>query len=128
VIAEKLRVHMPYLRGEHNDRRGGHALLTQIAGDGKKCFQNKVDGTPQPFADGVRALEDADKLLVTWANRASHDDIEPVEAKQLIDRCKTALAQFSCNICGKDVWFTEASSPEWVQCICNDLRWRYGKA
>jgi hypothetical protein len=68
MIAEKLQVRMPYLRGEHNDRRGGHVLLSQIAGDGKKCLQKKVSGTPQPFPDGVKALNDADTLLVTWAN------------------------------------------------------------
>jgi DNA repair exonuclease SbcCD ATPase subunit len=127
MIAEKLKVRMPYLRGEHNDRRGGHVLLSQIAGDGKKCFQKKVSGTPQPFTDGVKALEDADKLLVTWANRASHDDIETAEAKQLIDTCKKALAHLTCTTCGKDVWFSEAASPEWVQCTCGDIRWRYGK-
>ena len=128
MIAEKLQIRMPYLRGEHNDRRGGHALLSQIAGDGKKCFQRKVSGTPQPFNDGVKALDDADKLLVTWANRASHDDIEVAEARQLIDTCKKALTQLTCPSCGKDVWFSEAASPEWVQCNCGDLRWRYGKS
>ncbi|MGQ3300435.1 hypothetical protein [Reyranella sp.] len=128
MIAEKLQVRMPYLRGEHNDRRGGHVLLSQVAGNGKKCFQKKVSGAPQPFSEGVKALEDADKLLVTWANRASHDDIEPAEAKQLIDTCRKALAQLRCTTCGKDVWFSEATSPEWVQCTCGNLRWRYGKS
>lgn len=127
MIAEKLQLRMPFLRGEHNDRRGGHDLLSRVVGDGKKCFQRKADGTPQTFADGLTALDDADKLLVTWANRASHDDIEVAEAKQLIDTCKTALAKFTCTNCGKDVWFSDAASPEWVQCSCGDLRWRYGK-
>ena len=58
MIAEKLQVRMPYLRGEHNDRRGGHVLLSQVAGNGKKCFQKKVSGAPQPFSEGVKALED----------------------------------------------------------------------
>jgi len=55
-VPESVRVTLPYLRGEHNDRRGGHVLLSQVAGDGKKCFQKKVSGSPQPFSEGVKAL------------------------------------------------------------------------
>ena len=128
MAAEKLQVRMPYLRGEHNDRRGGHVLLTQIIADGKKCFQKKVKEKHEPFEDGLKALEAVGSLLVTWANRASHDDIELAEAKQLIDACKKARAQLTCTSCNKDVWFSDASSPEWVQCTCGELRWRYGKS
>ena len=91
-------------------------LLSQIAADGK------VEQTAQHFTDGVKALEDAGKLLATWANRASHEDIETADAKQLIDTCKTALAQLTCTTCGKDVWLSAAASTEWVQCTCGDVR------
>lgn len=79
-------------------------------------------------ADRLDALSWADRLLVSWANRASHTfDIVRPEASRLIDACEKAVESFKCSSCGKGVWFADAAASEWVQCQCGELRWRYGK-
>lgn len=102
--------------GQAHDLEGSDALLPQM--------QANILLADKAFDADERVI----KPLLAAGNRASHDDIEVAEARQLIDTCKKALAQLTCTSCSKDVWFGEAASPEWVQCNCGDLRWRYGKS
>jgi hypothetical protein len=79
--------------------------------------------------DAIKAFDEADQLIVSWGNRASHTfDIVQPEAEKLIVACEKALEFFKCPSCSKNVWFTNAESCEWVQCQCGEIRWRYGKA
>jgi RecF/RecN/SMC N terminal domain len=41
LIAEKLQVRLPYLRGERNDHRMWSEFLERLIADGKKCLQKK---------------------------------------------------------------------------------------
>jgi hypothetical protein len=51
------------------------------------------------------ALIAADKLLVSWGNRASHTfDLTAGEATQLIDVCEAALAAFDAMGVGSQVY------------------------
>jgi hypothetical protein len=129
LIAEKLRIDMPYLRAEKNDKRTAHEFLEKLAGDGKKVFQ-KIEGEGyQPYTDAIDALKRADRLLLAWANRASHGfDLVRPEAAKLVDACEAALDVFLCRSCNKRVWFANAEGAEWAQCHCGEIRWRYGKA
>jgi hypothetical protein len=65
-----------------------HDFLERIVADGKKCFLKKSGKDYVVYSSAVDALEKADRLLVTWGNRASHtSDIARPEATKLIDTC-----------------------------------------
>lgn len=128
LIAECLQIRMPYLRAEKNDKRMAHDFLERLINDGKKCFGRREGDGYRTCPDEIAALEEADKLLVSWGNKASHTfDVERPEAAKVIDSCEQALEAFACHSCGKRVWFANAGGPEAVQCQCGQIRWRYGK-
>ncbi len=130
IIAERLQIRLPYLRSDRNDMRMAHNFLERLVADGKKCFQTKMGNGYKSHTDAIDAWAEADRLLVSWANRASHTfDLVPPEAVKLIEACENALAFFMCSSCSppKPVWFTNAAGSEWMQCQCGELRWRYGK-
>jgi ABC-type lipoprotein export system ATPase subunit len=132
--AEKLGTRLPYLHRERNDHRVAHEFLSQIISDAERCFERKV--IPQEktdleyvkYSQGVAALRDADKLLVSWANKASHSfDTTKSESEQLIESCETALSAMDCPKCSKSVFKFEDSQAKILQCGCGEIRWRYGK-
>jgi energy-coupling factor transporter ATP-binding protein EcfA2 len=128
LIAERLQIRLPYLRFEKNDRRLAHDFLERLIATGNKCFQRVAGKDSTIYKEGIETIQRADKLLISWGNRASHSfDVVHPEATKLIDECEKALACFKCTSCGKPVWFAEVSGSEWVQCQCGALRWRYGK-
>ncbi|MGH7594098.1 MAG: AAA family ATPase [Gemmatimonadales bacterium] len=128
LIVEKLQLRLPYVRGERNDMRMAHELLTQLVTDGKKCFERREGTAYVPNPEALALLSDADRLLAAWGNRASHSfDLERAEASKLIAACEAAIGAFICPACQKPVWRAELAGPEWVQCDCGGLRWRYGK-
>jgi hypothetical protein len=129
LIAERLQIRLPYLRGDKNDRRMAHDFLERVIADGKKCFQVRAAGDYVSHATAIAACEEADRLLVSWANRGSHTfDLALSEATTLIDACEAAHAFFTCTSCGKSIGFADAEGSEYVQCGCGQIRWRYGKA
>lgn len=128
LIAERLQIRLPYLRADKNDKRMAHDFLERFIADGKKCFQKKVGTDYDVHTDAIEAFDNADRLLVSWANRASHNiDVVAPEASKLIDTCEKALSFFKCPSCDKGVGFSNADVSEWVQCQCGQIRWRYGK-
>ncbi len=128
-IAERLQIRLPYLRAEKNDRRTAHEFLERLVADGSSCFQRKAGTGYEEHQEALDAFADADRLLVSWGNRASHIfDIVRPEATRLIDVCEKALGYLKCFSCGKPVWLANAEEAEWVQCECGQIRWRYGKA
>jgi len=128
LIAERLQIKLPYLRFEKNDRRSAYDFLMRLVADAKKCFQVRTGTDFVAHEKAVETLSLADKLLISWANRASHSfDLTSSEASKLIEACEKAIECFKCSTCRKYVWFTEASGAEWLQCHCGEIRWRYGK-
>ena len=128
LIAEHLRVRVPYLRGEKNERRMAHEFMQRFVADGKICFQRKNGAQYILFEEAIESFETADKLLVAWSNRASHTfDLVQSEAQKLIDACEQALEVFKCTACKKRVWFANAQNSGWVQCHCGEIHWRYAK-
>lgn len=128
LVTERLQIRMPYVRGDKNDKRMAHDFLERLVADGKKCFQTKSGDGYTVHMTALTNLEDADRLIVSWANKASHTfDLVPSEASKLIEVCELALESFKCSSCGKAVWFANAEGSEWVQCQCGGIRWRYGK-
>ena len=128
ITAERLKIRMPYVRGDKNDKRMAHDFLERLVADGKKCFQKKTDGEFMHHSDGLDLLAKADGLIVSWGNKSSHSfDVVRPEATKLLNACEQALEAFKCRKCDKQVWFADATNREWVQCQCGTLRWRYGK-
>jgi energy-coupling factor transporter ATP-binding protein EcfA2 len=129
IIAEKLQLRLPYLRGDKNDMRMAHSFLERICSDGKKCFQCDGQTEPISYSAALDSLDTAARALGAWGNKASHSfDIIRPEATKLLDACEQALGVFQCAKCLKPVWFAQAGGPQWLQCECGTLRWRYGKA
>jgi len=128
LIAERLQIRLPYLRLDKNDRRTAHEFLERLLADGKKCLQKGKGNSSEIHLTAIEALKNADELLVSWGNRASHNfDVVRPEAAKLIDACEKALESLKCPSCNKAVWFANAAGTEWVQCQCVEMRWRYGK-
>ena len=130
LIAERLKIRMPYLRSDRNDIRMAHEFLVRLSSDGKKCFQKKSGTEYIQHADAITALDKADRLLLSWGNRASHTfDVVRQEAEKLIDACEIAIAVFRCDRCNPaNVWELENEKSKLVRCNCGEIRWRYGKA
>jgi DNA repair exonuclease SbcCD ATPase subunit len=125
LTAEKLEINFPFVRGEKNDMRMAHEFLERMASVGAKKFQKRKEaaGEYEAYSDAVQAFKDADKLIVSWANRGSHSfDLVKPEAEKLINACEKALEIFRCPSCQKNVWFVTGN--EFVQCQCSTLRWK----
>ena len=54
-------------------------------------------------------------------------DVTAEKIFDLIDSCERALKFFECDGCGKPVYKLEDASAKAIQCMCSQLRWRYGK-
>jgi recombinational DNA repair ATPase RecF len=127
--ADRLNVRLPFRLSTKNDRRTAHDFLFQLIADGPQCFQKEGPKGFEPHVDAIEAWKAADKLLMTWGNKASHtmDMVRP-EAVKLINACETALEAFKCKDCNKPVYKLDDDKAELTQCKCGHLRWRYGKA
>ncbi len=129
LITERLRISLPFLRADKNDKRMAHEFLERLCSDGKKCFQRKDGSSYVAHPVAIAAFDEVDRLLLSWGNKASHTfDVVGLEAAKLIDACEEAIEAFKCSSCGKNVWFADAAGAEWLQCQCAEIRWRYGKA
>lgn len=128
LIAERLKIKLPYVRSDKNDKRTAHDFLDRLVADGQKCFQKKSGNDYEVHTDAIHVFKEADRLLVSWANRASHTfDLVRPEATKLIDVCEKTLKVFTCSSCGKKAWFADAAGSKSIQCRCGEIRWRYGK-
>ena len=124
---EKLNVSLPYMRGFRNDTRTGHDFLDSLIPASEKAFQRREGTEYESSKKASEALIAADKLLVSWGNRASHSfDLTPGEATHFIDVCEAALAAFDCDECGKPIYKLDDGNGI-MQCGCGAIRWRYGK-
>lgn len=128
LVAEKLKLKLPYLRGEKNDHRTCFDFFKRLTSDGAQCLQRK-DGTQYaPHTEALEAFEEAAAVLVSWANRGSHtDDVAKAEAVKVIDACEKALAVFTCGSCKKSLWRLEDTTSKLIRCDCGEIRWLYGK-
>ena len=130
MVAERLRIRLPYLPSDKNDMRVAHEFLIRIVADAKKCFERKSDKGYVKHLDAIETLTETDTLLVAWGNPASHSfDTAPAEAVKLIEACEAALESFKCASCNPptDVWRLQDEKSEILQCRCGQIRWRYGR-
>jgi hypothetical protein len=128
LAAERLQLHLSYLRGDKNDHRTGYDFLSGLIRDASKCLERRNNGGYSAYEGPVVVWREALGLLTTWANRGSHSfDLVRSEAAKLIDVCEKALGYFTCDVCETRIWRAHDTSSEAVQCRCGELRWRYGK-
>lgn len=132
IFAERLQLPLPYLRYEKNDVRQAKEFLDRLRGDSKsKLERRRPDGKYEPHPDAPALLEEADTLLLAWANRDTHtlDDGVRAEAERLIATCEKALDVFRCQspTCGKWVWTLTTADESMMQCACGSLRWKTPK-
>jgi len=128
VVAQRLKLRLPYLRGDNNDKRMWSEFLERVMVDGKDCLQKKTGKDFVRHTAGLERLDRAGRLLVSWGNRSSHSpDVVRPEAEKLIDACEQALDVFKCSDCSKQIWYADTGNSESVQCQCGEMRWRYGR-
>jgi len=126
IIAERLRIDMPYKRGDRNDHRTCIEFCEKIISNGKKRFRKKVGDSWPEFKEPIDDLHKMHSLLIAWADRGSHTgSLVPNEVEQLIQTCEMALSRFVCANCESFVWSADRTSQERLQCTCGDLQWRY---
>jgi AAA15 family ATPase/GTPase len=125
IIAEKLEIQMPFLRGEKNDHRMCVDFLEKIVRDAPKRLRKKEGSQWLPYTKPIADWKKAKTLLVAWGDRASHTgSLTRSEVEKLIGVCEKALALFRCDLCGKHVWAAKQSSNDTHQCTCGNLQWR----
>jgi recombinational DNA repair ATPase RecF/predicted RNA-binding Zn-ribbon protein involved in translation (DUF1610 family) len=125
VLAESLKISLPYLHRERNDTRTGHEFLEKIISL-NTSFRIKNGDSYVTYTDAYEDFKKADKLLITWGNRSSHEfNIVKAEASLLIDYCENAMERFTCTNCNKEVTRLDDSRSSIKQCQCGNLRWKY---
>ncbi len=125
-LAESLKISLPYLHREKNDHRMVHEFLEKIASL-STSFQIKRDGTNyEQFTEALDDIKAADRLIVSWANRSSHEfNIVEKEASVLIEVCEKAVSRFTCEKCKKDVINLINEKSSFKQCECGYIKWKY---
>lgn len=127
IAAEKLRVSMPYARGDRNDHRTCVEFLDHLMSEAKQRLRKQDGESWQQYLEPVGDWEKARALLVAWADRASHTgSLVPNEVEQLIQVCRDALAWLKCGDCGDYIWVADQASRKRLQCACGRMQWRYG--
>ncbi len=126
VIAESLKISLPYLHRERNDHRMVHEFLEKIVSL-STSFQIKRDGTNyESFTEALDDIKVADRLVVSWANKSSHEfNIVEKEASVLIEACEKAVARFTCTNCNKNVNNLNNEKSGFKQCSCGYIKWKY---
>ncbi len=88
-------------------------------------FIRKDGSNYVPYVEALNDLKEADKLIISWGNRASHDfNIVKGEATKLIDISEKALARFTCEKCNKEVTYLSNDKAGFKQCSCGYLKWK----
>ncbi len=127
IIAEKLKIRMPYARGDRNDCRTCIEFLETIISEAKTHLRKRVGDAWQEYLDPIDDLNNARKFLIAWGDRASHaGTITPSEVEQLIQICEKALDRFKCEGCRSFIWAADRVSQEKLQCTCGNMQWKYG--
>lgn len=127
IAAEKLKIKMPYARGDRNDHRTCIEFLESVISEAKERLRKKEAGSWEICQDPIGDWKKAHDLIISFANRASHTgSLVPAEVENLIQACEVALGRFKCSECGTYIWRADQASQEIMQCRCGKMQWRYG--
>jgi hypothetical protein len=120
---QKLELRLPFIWGPKSDDRTNHVFFERLIADGKESLkiENKSGGW-DPYFDALSKWEEADKLLVAWADPSSHGgSISPAEVRRLIEVCQSALDYFKCPQCKTFIWRIKDGDRK--LCNCRKIRW-----
>ncbi len=127
ITTEKLRIKMPYARGDRNDHRTCIEFLESIISEAKERLRKEEGGSWHKYPEPIGDWKKAHDLLISFANRASHTgSVVPTEVERLIQACEVAIERFKCSGCGTYFWRADQTSQEIMQCRCGQMQWRYG--
>ncbi|TAH37731.1 MAG: hypothetical protein EYC62_00400, partial [Alphaproteobacteria bacterium] len=104
IVAEKIYLEMPFLKGEKNDMRTASPFLDKIISK-STSYQIRQGDKYEPLGAVKPEWEDTRNLLVAWANRGSHGKpVTKEEAEEFILSCETTIQLFYCGSCKKPIW------------------------
>jgi energy-coupling factor transporter ATP-binding protein EcfA2 len=124
ILAEALRIPVPFLRGARNDLRTANDLLERFCGKASRLQRRDEAGKHRQWDEPERAAREVIRLLVPFANAASHGRyVTRGEAERLITACEIFLATLSCTSCADHVSTRQGSDGKSLDCGCGELRW-----
>jgi energy-coupling factor transporter ATP-binding protein EcfA2 len=125
LVAERLELPVPFLRGARNDRRNALELLERFISRSPTQLRRRVDGGQHlPWDGPIAAARDLKSLLTPWGNAGSHGRyLTRSEAERLIDACETFLASLSCTECETHISHANVADRH-QRCDCDRLRWK----
>jgi energy-coupling factor transporter ATP-binding protein EcfA2 len=127
IAAEKLRLNMPYARGDRNDHRTCVEFLECIISQANNCLRKKEGPKWVKYNEPIEYWQNARNLLIARGDRASHSgSIVSDEVENLIQHCDLALGKLKCSDCGKYIWTANQENKQILQCGCGSIQWRYG--
>jgi hypothetical protein len=126
VIAERLEIPVPFIRGVRNEQRGAQDLLNRFHGRIAKQLRRKDDqGNHAPWAGPTDSAKAVTDWLVIYGNAGSHGRYVPrAESERLIVACEAFLSGFECPSCKTDVWHAADADRSYLRCDCDGLRWK----
>lgn len=125
VIAERLAIPAPFIRGVRNEQRGAQDLLNRFRGRASsKLKKRDPQGNHVQWAgpgDLAKAVTD---WLVTYGNAGSHGRyLTRAESERLILACEAVLNSLECQSCRTDIWHAADADRTYLRCDCGELRW-----
>jgi hypothetical protein len=120
---QKLGLRLLFIWGPKSDDRTNHEFFERLIADGKESLKIKNNsGGWDSYFDALSKWEEADKLLVAWADPSSHGgSISPAEVRRLIEVCQSALDYFKCPQCKTFIWRIKDGDRK--LCNCGKIRW-----
>jgi energy-coupling factor transporter ATP-binding protein EcfA2 len=127
IAAEKLKIKMPYARGDKNDHRTCVEFLEFIISSAKKNLKKKDGDKVVEYTEPVKCWQDVMGRLIVRGDRGSHTgSLVKDEVLNLITVCEASINAFRCSKCGDYIWIAKQEAKELLQCSCGNIHWRYG--
>ena len=125
LVAERLELPMPSVRGARNDLRNALELLERFISRSPTQLRSRIDSEQHlPWEGPVIAARGLKDLLIPWGNSGSHGRyLTRSEAEQLIEACETFLSSLICTKCETHISHATVSG-RYYRCDCDRLRWK----
>ncbi len=129
IIAERLQLRLPYVRGPANDKRHAHEVMLRMAAESEKNFRRLApDRTYRTSPDLGAAAKQVVSCLAAWSNVPAHGGYGTKgEAVKLIEAGENLLKVLQCLGCDSMVTVI-SDRTKGTQCKCGNLQWRFGGA
>jgi hypothetical protein len=127
MIAERVKLPMPFVAGDANDHRTAVEFLDRLASETPRRLQRRDGDKWDPTDHPLATWKDARGLLIHWTDPPTHGHEGAIEeCKRLIETCEQALTALHCDGCKRPVWERNDEKHRRLYCPCDSLRWTYG--